>query len=98
MLNIEQYVQCFENCTLRYLESLAMLGLLVEVREEECAQRRFKRLIGKLFNGKTVSSACCFDEETAQSVKIINTYVEIAKRSNAIGKLTVAEASKEGEL
>lgn len=97
-LNIEHYIQCFENCTLRHLESLAMLGLAVEVYEESCLGRRFKRLVEKLFNGKTVSSACYFDEEIAQSIKVISTYIEIARKNNAIGKLTVVESSKENEL
>lgn len=95
--SIEQYTQCFENCTLRHLESLAMLGLVVEVYEESCSQRRFKRLVEKLFNGKVVSSACYLDEEVAQSVKIINTYIEIAKKNDALGKLTLVESPKEGE-
>lgn len=82
---------------MKHLEALAMLGLAVEVNVENCDRHRFKKILIRLYDGRTVSSMCYFDEEVEQSIRIINTYIDIAKRNNAIGRLKIAEKAKTEE-
>ncbi|MEM4762817.1 MAG: hypothetical protein QXH78_02155 [Desulfurococcaceae archaeon] len=92
-MSLEQYISCLENCSMRYVEALAMLGLVVDVSIESCSEPRFKKILARLFDGKNVSTACYFEEEVYQSTKIIRVYIDIAKRNNALGKLQVAESA-----
>jgi hypothetical protein len=90
-LSLVHYINCLENCNMKYVEALAMLGLVVDVNTENCENQRFRKIIVKLFNGDTVSTTCYFEDEVQQSVKIIRVYIDIARRNNAIGKLQVTE-------
>jgi hypothetical protein len=94
-LSIEQYVTCTENCTLRYVEAMAMIGLLQEARVDNCEKPRFKRIIATLYNGRLVSTMCYFEDEVNHSIKIIQFYINLARKNNAIGKLTIIEAKRE---
>lgn len=93
-MSLDQYINCYENCNMRHVEALAMLGLVEDVFVENCGKPRLKKIIVRLFNGKTVSSACYFDEEVDQSMKIIRVYIGLAKRANSIGALKIAEDYK----
>lgn len=93
-MSIDQYILCSNDCTLRYIEALAMIGLVVDVQELECEKPRFKKINVSLFDGRIITSACYLDDEVRHSIKIIRTYIDIAKRNNAIGKLQVIDVSK----
>lgn len=92
---LEPYIVCLENCTLKQVEALAMIGLIVEAKLEDCDKPRFKRVVARLYDNRIVYTACYFDEEAVQSLKIINVYIGFAKKRGAIGKLTVIEAKPE---
>lgn len=96
-MSLDEYINCYENCNMRHLEALAMLGLVEEAFIEECGRPRFKRIIVRMFNGRIVSSTCYFDEEVEQSMKIIRVYIGLAKRANALGALKIAEEYKPEE-
>lgn len=93
-MSIDQYISCYDNCTLRHVESLAMIGLVRDFYEVDCEKPRFKKIVVELFNGKKVTSMCYLDEEIKQSIKIIKIYVEIAKRNESIGKLHVIDSTE----
>ena len=94
-MSIEQYITCLENCSLRHVESLAMIGLAEKAMVEDCDRENFKRIVLQLVNGKTITSSCFYHEEVEQSLRIINTYIQIARRSNSLGKLTIVEPGDE---
>ncbi|MEM2024742.1 MAG: hypothetical protein QXW94_00405 [Desulfurococcaceae archaeon] len=91
-MSLDQYIVCSESCSLRYLESLAMVGLASGARVEQCDNASFAKLLLELFNGFTVSSSCSLKQEVERSLKIVKTYIEFASRSGALGKLKVIEA------
>ncbi|MEM4717622.1 MAG: hypothetical protein QXE81_02545 [Desulfurococcaceae archaeon] len=93
-MSLDTYINCFEGCNMRHLEALAMLGLAIEVNVENCEKNRFKKIVMRLYDGRTISSMCYFEEEVEQSIRIINTYINIAKKNNAIGKLKIVEETK----
>lgn len=82
---------------MKYVEALAMLGLVVDLSTESCEHPRFKKVVVRLFNGKTVSTTCYLEEEANHSTKIIKVYIDIAKKNDALGKLRVAESAKTEE-
>lgn len=92
---LEPYIVCLENCTLKQIEALAMIGIIVEAKLEDCNKPRFKRVVAKLYDNREVYTTCYFDEEAMQSLKIINIYIDFAKKKGAIGKLTVIETKPE---
>jgi hypothetical protein len=94
-LALEPYIVCLENCTLKQIEALAMIGIIVEAKLEDCNKPRFKRVVAKLYDNREVYTTCYFDEEAMQSLKIINIYIDFAKKKGAIGKLTVIETKPE---
>ena len=96
-LSLEQYITCYSDCELKYLEALAMIGLALNVKLENCDRKGFVRLILELFNSKSVSSKCYFEEEARQSLKIIVTYIDFAKKRGSSGQLKVVEASEDKE-
>ncbi len=94
-MSIDQYIVCFENCTLRHIEALAMLGLIVEAKQEDCERPRFKKITATLYDGRVVTSTCYLDEEVAHSLRIIQIYIGVARKNNAIGKLAIVEGRAE---
>lgn len=90
-MNIDQYIVCSENCSLRHIESLAMIGLANNVNVENCDVKGFQRILLQLVNGKIVTSACFYSEEVEQSLKIIKTYIELARRNESLRKLTIVK-------
>lgn len=92
---IESYILCREDCTLKYIEALAMIGLVERAEVVECEKKGFNRVIAYLWNGARVTSACYFHEEVKQSMIIINIYVGFAKREGAKEKLQVVAGAKE---
>jgi len=81
-INIEQYITCREECTLQYLESLAMIGLAVKAEVEDCDKENFKRIKLRLVNDQVVTSMCRYVEEVMQSLRIINVYIGYKRRLN----------------
>jgi len=94
-VSIDQYIACLENCSLRHVESLAMIGLASSVNIENCDVKGFQRILLQLVNGKIVTSACFYTEEVEQSLKIIKTYIEFARKNEALGKLTIVRIEEE---
>ncbi|MCC6040628.1 MAG: hypothetical protein LM557_00380 [Desulfurococcaceae archaeon] len=94
-MSLEQYITCRDNCSLRHVESLAMIGLADRAEVQDCDKRNFKRIILHLVGGLTVTSSCFYYEEVEQSLKIINTYIQIARREGSVGKLTIIEPREE---
>lgn len=90
-MSLDQYITCLENCSLRHLESLAMIGLAERADVEDCEKKNFQKIILHLINGKLVTSECFYHEEVAQSLKIINIYIEITKRNRAPEKLVIVK-------
>lgn len=95
VLSIYQYIICYDGCDLKYIEALSMIGLVTGIKLEKCEKENFSKIIAFLYDGKTVSSKCYFEEEIQQSHKIISVYINIAKQDNAIGKLKVVESLEE---
>ncbi|MEM1627997.1 MAG: hypothetical protein QW551_01800 [Desulfurococcaceae archaeon] len=79
-LELKQYIICKSDCTLRYIESLAMIGLIEQAEILDCNKPRFKKIVAHLINTESVESMCYFEEEIFQSIKIINTYIELIHR------------------
>jgi len=69
-----------------------MVGLAEKVEVIDCEKENFQRIVLYLVNGKTVTSECFYYEEIKQSLKIINTYIEFARKANLFGKLTIIES------
>lgn len=92
---LESYIICREDCALKYVEALAMVGLVERVEVVECERKGFSRIIAHLWNGMKITSACYFHEEVKQSVVIINVYVGLARREGAKERLQVVSGSKE---
>ncbi|MEM0378357.1 MAG: hypothetical protein QXP68_01905 [Thermosphaera sp.] len=92
---LDAYIVCERECSLRYIEALAMIGLLEKAGILECEKPRFKRISGVTITGKRVESKCFFDEEVEQSLRIINIYIGFARRHEASKQLTIAETTKE---
>ncbi len=91
---IEQYVTCRNDCTLRFMEALALNGLAVRAETEDCG-RRHKRIILELIDGTRITSECRFDEEVNQSLRIINIYIGFARKNRAWEKLGIIEGKPE---
>ncbi len=92
---LEQYITCRNNCSLRFLEALAMNGLASKAVVEDCEKPRHKRIKLELINGTIITSECRFDEEVKQSLRIINIYVGFARKFKAKEKLEVIEGKPE---
>lgn len=80
--SVSEYIVCREDCTLQFLEALAMNGLAVRAYIEECSRKNFQRIVIELINGEKVYSKCYFREEIAISIRIINVYIGYARSKN----------------
>lgn len=94
-LKLDQYIVCQVDCDLRYVEALSMIGLVTDVKTEECERKGFSRIVVQLFDGKFVRSKCYFEEEVKHSSKIIMFYMQLARQRGAVGKLEVVELPEE---
>lgn len=92
---MDQYIVCRDDCDLRYVEALSMIGLVNNVRVEECEKKGFSRLVVQLFDGKVITSKCYFEDEVKHSSKIILFYNHLAKQKDAVGRLEVVELPEE---
>lgn len=94
---LRKYIVCWSNCTLRHIESLAMIGLVERVEVADCEKKGFKKLVARLVDGSIVDSSCYYTEEAAQSLRIINLYIGFARSRGQLGKVKIAggEASLE---
>ncbi|ADV64501.1 hypothetical protein [Desulfurococcus mucosus] len=88
---LRKYITCWNNCSLRHIEALAMLGLVVKAEAVECGDRGFMKINATLFDGGHVDSACFHSEEVKQSLRIINIYIGFARSKGSLGKLTVVD-------
>lgn len=94
-MSVDQYIVCLENCPLRHVESLAMIGLASSASVENCDVKGFQRILLQLVSGKVVTSSCFYTEEVEQSLKVIKTYIELARRNDSLGKLTIVKTEEE---
>lgn len=93
---ISRYITCFEDCSLRYLEALAMNGFVEKFIVEPCEKNRFQRIKVVLIDGRTVSSKCFFDEEVRLSVRIIASYIGLHRLNKEKKKfMVITDAKKE---
>lgn len=76
----EQYITCRENCSLLYLEALAMNGFVKKAYSSDCEKTNFKKLTVVLENDIEITSSCRYFEEINQSLRIINIYVGLKKK------------------
>jgi len=86
---LTQYITCYEDCTLQYLEALAMNGLAIKAYTEDCDRRNFKRIIILLYNGAKIVSKCSYIEEVQQSLRIINVYIGINRKNRSWEKIEI---------
>lgn len=93
---LEKYITCARDCSLRHVEALAMIGLVEKAEVIDCdGENSFKKIVAYLVNGKTVETACFFHEEIRQSMTIINIYVSRARAESAKEKLVIVTGRKE---
>jgi len=90
------YITCEKDCPLRYVEALAMIGLLEKAEVVECGEERFRKIRGVVVTGRVVETRCFLDEEVNQSLRIINIYLGFARSNKAREKLTVVEPGASG--
>ncbi|WP_440060286.1 hypothetical protein ACSU1N_05250 [Thermogladius sp. 4427co] len=89
---LKSYITCRKDCSLRNLEALAMWGLAVKACSVDCeGMRKFKRIRLELFDGSIIESKCFLDEEIAQSLRIINTYIGFARQNKALENIKIVE-------
>lgn len=91
-LDLNKYITCRENCSLTYLESLAMVGFIKNSWVEECGRKNFKKIIVETFSGVKITSECRFIEEVMVSLRIIKVYTALNSRNKAFEKINVAES------
>jgi hypothetical protein len=72
-----------------------MIGLAERAVIQDCDWRNFKRMCLYLVNGLTITSSCFYYEEVEQSLKVINMYIQIARREGSLGKLAIIEPREE---
>lgn len=89
---LDRYITCRENCSLTYLESLAMVGFVKNSWVEDCERRNFKRIIVETHNGLRISSECRYVEEVEVSIRIIKVYTALNNRSRAFEKIEISES------
>lgn len=89
---IDPYIICSEDCSLRYLEALAMNGFAKKAEIENCAKNgKFQKIKLYLINDKVITSKCRFSEEVKQSIRIINIYIGFARRDIAWRRLAILD-------
>ncbi len=89
---LEQYIICREDCPLRFIEALAMNGLVKEARVIDCEKKGFKKIEVILVNNSKATSQCRFEPEIIQSMKIINVYIGFSKKNKAFEKIEIVES------
>ncbi len=95
--DLSQYLTCIHNCTLQYLEALAMNGFAKKAYIEDCERKNFQRIVLELYSGDKIVSECRFSEEIVQSLRIINVYIGISRKNNAWEKLEITESPRTRE-
>lgn len=93
---INKYVTCREECSLRYIEALALNGFVKGFEVISCGSSLFKKLRAKLVDGSLVESKCLFHEEVSVSVRIIASYIGFYRSRKMLGEITVV--NKGGEV
>jgi len=93
---LDAYTTCERDCSLRYIEALAIIGLLEKAEVVECGEKRFRKIKGLTITGRVVETKCFLDEEVNQSLRIINIYLGFARSNNAREKLRIVEPSARG--
>ncbi len=78
--DLSKYIICRFDCSLRYLEALALNGLVDRVEVLDCEKPRFKKIKVYLINGVSVESQCYFDEEVSVSLRIITSYMGMYRK------------------
>jgi len=94
-IDVSQYLICRKDCSLQYIESLALMGLVEKALVEDCDRKNFKKIVVKLYSGDEVVSECRFNEEVEQSLRVINVYIGINRRNDSWNKINIVESSEE---
>lgn len=92
--DLKRYVICREDCSLAFIEALAMMGLVKNSRVEKCGKKNFYMIIIELYTGDIVRSSCRFVEEVQQSLRIVKVYSAINARNKAYDKISVVDAKE----
>ncbi|MCD6487870.1 MAG: hypothetical protein J7K21_01420 [Desulfurococcales archaeon] len=95
--DISSYIICRENCSLRYLEALALNGFIKRFDIIDCDRKRFQKIRAYLIDGSVVESECRFDEEVRVSVRIIAGYIGLYRNKMIEKELRIAQSSKQKE-
>lgn len=89
--SLGRYVVCREDCSLMFIEALAMMGLVEKSWVEDCDRRGFQKIVAKLYTGDMVRSSCRYVEEVQQSLRIIKVYTAVNARNKGFNKINVVE-------
>lgn len=90
---LKKYITCWSNCSLRHIEALAMIGVIMKADALDCDKKGFKKLVATLIDGSKVDSSCFYSEEVEQSLRIINIYIGFARSRGFLGKLTIVDST-----
>ncbi|WFO76404.1 hypothetical protein J4526_09465 [Desulfurococcaceae archaeon MEX13E-LK6-19] len=94
---MSQYIICRSDCPPRFLEALAMNGLVDRVEVIDCDKKRFKKLRVILIDGTSVESQCRFEEEITTSLRIIASYIGLLRLKKMKEKIRIIKEAKKEE-
>ncbi len=92
---VSRYVTCREDCSLRYIEALALNGFVKGFEVIDCGSNLFKKIRVKLIDGSLVESKCSFHEEVSVSVRVIASYIGFYRSRKLLGEITVVDKGGE---
>ncbi|MEM1919078.1 MAG: hypothetical protein QXP72_03620 [Desulfurococcaceae archaeon] len=96
IMDLGKYIICRENCSLMFIEALAMMGLVENSWVEDCDRKGFQILVVKLYTGDLVKSTCRYVEEVQQSLRIVKVYTAINARNMGFSKINIVDAGEYG--
>lgn len=89
---INKYIYCRENCSLLFIESLAMNGFIKKAYVEECERKNFKKIVIELINELKITSDCRFEEEVEHSFRVIETYIDFSNKYRSYESLKIVKS------
>lgn len=90
-MDLRKYIVCRENCSLTFIEALAMMGLVKNSWVKKCSRKGFFMVIVELYTGDIIGSSCRFVEEVQQSLRIVKVYSAFNAREKAFDKFSVVD-------
>ncbi len=92
---INKYVVCREDCSLRYVEALALNGFVKGFEVIDCGSNLFKKIRAKLVDGSLVESKCSFHEEVSVSVRVMASYIGFYRSRRLLSEIAVVDKGGE---